>query len=52
MAEVLRARVQITRHHPQFPRLALVPAAVVAPWKLSATTTVDAKLNRGLGLEE
>jgi len=46
MAEVLRARVPITRHHPQFPLLALVPATLVAPWELGTeTTTVDATLN-------
>jgi len=38
--------VPITRHHPQFPLLALVPAPLVAPWKLgTATTTVEATLN-------
>ena len=46
MTEVLCARVPITRHHPQFPLLALVPAPLVAPWKLgTATTTVEATLN-------
>jgi hypothetical protein len=44
--DVLRTRVEITRHHPQFPLLAAVPKSLVAPWKLgTATTTVEATLN-------
>lgn len=35
----------VTRHHPQFSRLATIPVAKVAPWKLTGTTVVEGTIN-------
>lgn len=36
---------KVTRHHPQFSRLVTIPLEVLAPWKLTATTTVEGTIN-------
>lgn len=36
---------QVTRHHPQFSRLVTIPLDKIAPWKLTATTTVEGTIN-------
>lgn len=35
----------VTRHHPQFSRLATIPIAKLAPWKLTETTVVEGEIN-------
>jgi bacteriocin resistance YdeI/OmpD-like protein/uncharacterized protein DUF1905 len=36
---------KVIRHHPQFSRLVTIPLDQIAPWKLSATTTVEGTIN-------
>jgi hypothetical protein len=41
----IKARVVLERKHPDLAAFVVVPAAKVAPWKLAATTTVEATLD-------
>lgn len=36
---------KVIRHQPQFSRLVTIPLATIAPWKLTATTTVEGTIN-------
>jgi hypothetical protein len=36
---------KVIRHHPQLSRLVTIPLDVIAPWKLDATTVVEATIN-------
>lgn len=36
---------KVIRHHPQFSRLVTIPLETIAPWKLTATTTVEGTIN-------
>jgi hypothetical protein len=42
---LLRHRGELRRKAPQLPCYVEVPAALVAPWKIAATTVVDASIN-------
>src|SRR5215831_3468427 len=41
----LSARIERKAEYPQLPRFIVVPAAAVAEWKLTATTTIEGTLN-------
>ena len=41
----IRVRTVVERRYPQLPRFVVIPAELVAPWKLSETTTVEGLIN-------
>jgi hypothetical protein len=45
MKKQISVVAKVTKHMPQFSRLATIPLDKVAPWKLSGTTTVEGTIN-------
>ena len=45
MKEQIKVVTKVTRHNPQFSRLATIPLDKIDPWKLSGTTTVEGTIN-------
>lgn len=43
--KTIKVTTTVTRHMPQFSRLATIPLDKVAPWKLDATTVVEGTIN-------
>lgn len=41
----MKIRTTVSRHHPDLPRLAVVPPAAIAAWKLAGTTTIEGTIN-------
>ena len=43
--KTIEVTTTVTRHMPQFSRLATIPLEKVAPWKLAVTTVVEGTIN-------
>ena len=45
MKKQISVVTKVTRHMPQFSRLATIPLDEIGPWRLSGTTTVEGTIN-------